>query len=156
MPEQREKESSPSPPRAGYLCPGPAAAARGAVHAAGQLRSPPALPAPPWPLGLAPPWSASSFPPPPGWAPREARQLLLAKLSSCCAGVGLSKTTERFALDSLAFFFFFFKLSLSVTPSLLPSWGPSSTIPAEKLIHTKELMAQWAIFPSYICWRTTY
>ena len=93
---------------------------------AGQLRSPPALPAPPWPLGLAPPWSASSFPPPPGWAQRETRQRLLAELSSCCAGVGLSKTTKRFALDSLAFFFF--KLSLSVTPSLLPSWGPSSAI----------------------------
>ena len=50
MPDQRETESSPGPPRAGYLCPGPAAAARGAVHVTGQLRSPPALPALPWPL----------------------------------------------------------------------------------------------------------
>lgn len=77
-----------------------------AVHAAGQLRSPPRSPLPPWPHGVAPPWSASSFPPPPGWAPEGDTPTAACKLSSLCAGVGLSKTTKRFALDSLAFFFF--------------------------------------------------
>lgn len=100
------RQSQPS--ERGYLCPGPAAAARGAIRAAGQLRSPPALPRS----------ALASWPCPSlerlfiylhrlAGLRRETRQLLLAKLSSRCAGVGLSKTTKRFALDSLAFFFFF-------------------------------------------------
>lgn len=82
----RETESSPSPPERGLPVSWPAAAARPSVpqgSCAHHLLSPlrPGL----WPC---PSLERSSFPPPPGWARRETRQLLLAKLSSTLLMLG--------------------------------------------------------------------